>query len=282
MTSKNELIVQFEDKQVRRAEHKGQWYFSITDIIAVLTESTQPKRYWSELKKKLTKEESFSQLFEKIEQLKLLAKDGKKRLTETTDVETLFRIIQSIPSKKAEPVKQWLAKVGYERLQEMENPELAMQRMREIYEQKGYPQDWIALRERSIAVRNTLTDEWKDRGADNKDYPLLTSIIGKETFGITPKKHKEKKGLNKEPLRDHMSDLELILTMLGEATSTKLHNDRESEGLSKLKTDASDAGKIAGNTRKEIETTSGKKVVTSKNYLGLKKVKKISKNKELE
>ena len=203
--------------------------------------------------------------------MKLTAYDGKMRETDTSNVQTLLRIIQSISSPKAEPVKQWLAKIGYERLEEVENPELAMERMREIYEQKGYPKDWIALRERSIAVRNSLTDEWKERGADKKDYSILTAIIGKETFNLTPSEHKGVKSLKRENLRDHMSDLELILTMLGEATATKIHKDKDSEGTYKLKNDAKIAGNIAGNTRREIEENTGKKVVTSDNYLEINK-----------
>jgi len=283
INNENKFIIQFEGKQVRRAEYNGQWYFSIIDIIEILTESKNARRYWSDLKAKLTEEEGFSQLYEKIVQLKMVAPDGKKRETDTADTETLLRIIQSIPSKKAEPIKRWLAKVGYERLQEMENPELAMERMRELYEQKGYPPEWIALRERSIAVRNTLTDEWKDRGAENKDYPVLTNIISKGTFEVSPAEHKQIKGLKKENLRDHMTDIELILNMLGEATATKLHQDRESLGVNELKTDAKDAGRIAVNTRKEIEASSGKKVVSSENYLGLtgKKTKKIKTNKTI-
>jgi len=271
----NPLIVQFENKKVRRQEYKGVWHFSIVDIIEILTNSENPRRYWSDLKRKLKEEEGFVQLYEKIVQLKLLSSDGKAYNTDTTKVQTLLRIIQSIPSPKVEPLKQWLARVGYERLEEVENPELAMKRMHFIYEKKGYPKDWIALRERSIAVRNTLTDEWKERGADRKDYSVLTAVLGKETFDLTQKQHKKVKNLKKENLRDHMSDLELILTMLGEATSTKLHQDKESHGANKLKNDTKVAGKIAGNTRKEIEKQTGKKVVTSDNYLDLKQNKKL-------
>lgn len=281
---KDKLFPSFEGKKIRRIEHNGQWYFSIIDIIEVLTESKNSRRYWSDLKIKLSEEEGFDQLYEKIVQLKLVAPDGKKRETDTAETETLLRIIQSIPSKKAEPLKRWLAKVGFERLQEIQNPELAMERMKSIYEQKGYPKEWIEKRTRGIAVRQELTDEWKERGAeDGLEYAILTDEINKATFGVKTKKHKEIKDLSpQDNLRDHMVDLELILTMLGEATATKIHKERDSQGFSELATDAKDAGNIAGNARKQIEETIGKPVVSNENYkhLKAKKTKQIKNKKD--
>jgi hypothetical protein len=214
--------------------------------------------------------------------LKLLAPDGKMRLSDCANTQGMLRIIQSIPSKKAEPFKLWLAQVGKDRIDEIQNPELAMERMKAIYEQKGYPREWIEKRTRGIAVRQELTDEWKERGAkEGLEYAILTDEISKATFGLKTKEHKEIKDLSpQDNLRDHMVDLELILTMLGEATATKIHKERDSQGLSELKTDANDAGNIAGNTRKQIEETIGKPVVSDENYkhLQVKNVKQIKNN----
>ena len=181
----------FKGKNIRRIEHNGEWYFSVIDIVDVLTDSKNARRYWSDLKRKLTAEEGFSELYEKIVQLKLLSSDGKKYETDTADTETVFRIIQSIPSPKAEPFKKWLARVGYERLQEIENPELAQKRMKALYEAKGYPKAWIDKRMRGIAVRDALTDEWKARGIEEeRDFAILTAEISKVTFGLTPTEYK--------------------------------------------------------------------------------------------
>src|SRR3990167_4297778 len=193
--STNKLVV-FEDSQIRRIFHKGEWYFSILDIVRILAGTTNPRRYWPELKKQLIDNEGFAQLLGKIEQLKLESSDGKKYLTDTANTETVFRIIQSIPSPNAEPFKRWLAKVGYERIQEIENPELAAKRTREIYRQKGYSDAWIEKRVRGIAVRDELTDEWKKRGVkEQKEYAILTAEISKATFGMTPTEYKEFKTL---------------------------------------------------------------------------------------
>jgi hypothetical protein len=213
-------IAVFEDKKIRRIFHKGEWYFSIIDIIRVLTESSDPNRYWPELKKKLLVDEGFSQLLDRIEQLKLESSDGKKYLTDTANTETVFRIIQSIPSPKAEPFKRWLAQVGYERIQEIEDPELATKRTRAIYQAKGYSDVWIEKRMRGIAIREELTDEWDKRGIKlQKEYAILTAEISKATFGMTPSEYKKHKMLRQENLRDHMTDLELIFSMLGEAAT---------------------------------------------------------------
>lgn len=263
----------FESKKIRSVwnEEKQKWYFSVIDVIEVLTESNRPRKYWSDLKKKLFAE-GFEQLSEKIGQLKLESEDGKKYLTDVADAETLMRLIQSIPSPKAEPFKRWLARVGYERLEEIENPELAQHRMREIYKAKGYSDEWIEKRVRGIAVRDELTNEWKNRGVkEGKEYAILTAEISKATFGLTPSEYKSYKGLTKpqENLRDHMTDLELIFTMLGEAATTEIARNKNAQGFSENKKAAKEGGSVAGKARKDLEKKSGKKVVTSKNFKAL-------------
>ncbi|MCL6495450.1 MAG: Bro-N domain-containing protein [Ignavibacterium sp.] len=263
----------FESKKIRSVwnEETQKWYFSIIDVIEVLTESKRPRKYWNDLKKKLSNE-GFDQLSEKIGQLKLEAEDGKKYLTDVADTETLMRLIQSIPSPKAEPFKRWLAKVGYERLEEIENPELAQQRMREIYKAKGYSDEWIEKRVRGIAVRDELTNEWKIRGVkEGKEYAILTAEISKATFGLTPSEYKSYKGLNKsqENLRDHMTDLELIFTMLGEAATTEIARNKDAQGFQENKTAAKEGGSVAGRARKDLEKKSGRQVVTKQNYKSL-------------
>src|SRR3989338_6161820 len=269
-------IAIFEDKEVRRTWHDEQWYFSIIDIVAILSESPNPRRYWSDLKRKLISE-GYSELYEKIVQLKLPSLDGKLYKTDSASLSGIFRIIQSIPSPKAEPFKQWLAKVGQERIEEIQDPERAIVRAKRIYDQKGYSEDWIAKRMRGINVRNTLTDEWKGRGAkEGLDFAILTNEIYQGTFEMTAKEIKDFKNLgNPDNPRDHMNELELILTMLGEATTTKLTQVRDSKGLSRLQRDAKDGGKVAGNARKEIEVKTGKKVATKENYLDKKQAKRL-------
>jgi len=269
MESKNRIIV-FENKKIRRVWHDNEWYFSIIDIIEVLAASSRPRKYWSDLKKKLSITEGFIELSEKIGQLKLDSPDGKKYLTDVTNTETLFRIIQSIPSPKAEPFKRWLAKVGYERVQEIENPELAQDRMKQLYEQKGYPKDWIDKRLRGIAIRQNLTDEWEERGIEHKkDFAILTAEISKATFGMTPLEYKDHKGLTKtnQNLRDHMTDFELIFTMLGEKVTTEISKTEKPETFNKNKKVAKRGG-VAGKARKETEKEIGRSVMTDKNYLG--------------
>ena len=260
----------FQDKKIRtyHDEIRDQWYFSIVDTIAVLTDSSIPKRYWSDLKKKLLKE-GF-QLYEKIVQLKFEAADGKRYATDCAETTNLLRIIQSIPSPKAEPFKQWLATVGYERMLEIENPELAQERMKELYEKKGYPKEWIDKRLRGMAIRQNLTDEWKKRGiTEERDYAILTAEISKATFGMTPSEYKEFKGLTKknQNLRDHMDDLELIFTMLGERVTTEISEKEEPDTFDKSKKIARRGGNVAGVGRKETEKELGRKVSTPKNYL---------------
>ena len=217
-------IILFEEKQVRRAWNKDEqkWYFAIADVIAVLTESPNPQVYWRVMKKRLRDEGN--QTVTNCNALKMTATDGRQRLTDVADTEQLLRLIQSVPSPKAEPFKLWLARVGYERLEEIENPELAARRMREIYQHKGYSEEWIEKRMRGIAERDELTDEWKKRGVkEQRDFAILTAEISKATFGMTPSEYKDFKALAnpKDNLRDHMTDLELIFTMLGEASTTE-------------------------------------------------------------
>ena len=267
----------FEGKHIRKTLHEGEWWFSIIDIVEVLVGGDRPRKYWNDLKKKLVAE-GYNEVSEKIGQLKMFAPDGKQRLTDCANTETMFRIIQSIPSPKVEPLKRWLARVGKERIDEIENPELAMARMQELYEKKGYPKDWIDKRLRGIAVRQDLTDEWKNRGAGNsREYAILTNEIMQGAFDLKVEDYKQLKGLERENLRDHMTDMELILTMLAEATTTKLHRDRDSQGFVPLKKDAQDGGAVAGRTRKDIEEQSETPVVSSENFKGLayKNTKKL-------
>jgi len=240
-------IAIFKGKQIRKTLHQGEWFFSIIDIIAVLTESQNPRRYWSDLKAQLTENEGFVQLYGKIVQLKLLAPDGKMRETDTANTETIFRIIQSIPSSKAEPFKRWLAKVGYERIQEIEDPELAAKRGRAIYKAKGYPDDWIEKRMRGIAIREQLTTEWEKLGVkEEREYAILTAEIADATFGLKPSEHKKLKRLKNQNLRDHMTDLELIFTMLGEASTTEIAVQNDARGFHRNKKAAREGGEIAG------------------------------------
>lgn len=256
----------FEGRQIKKILHEGEWWFSVIDIVQVLTGSSIPKRYWSDLKRKLVAE-GYSEAYEKIVRLKMLAPDGKQRLTDCANTETLFRVIQSIPSPKVEPLKRWLAKVGRERLDEIENPELAMGRMQDLYEKKGYPKEWIDKRLRGIAVRQDLTDEWKERGVEtSKEFAILTNEIMQGAFDLKVDEYKQVKELVRENLRDHMTDIELILTMLAEATTTKLHRDRDSLGMEPLKKDAKDGGAVAGRTRKDIEQQTGKPVISTENF----------------
>ncbi len=263
----NIKIALFKGRKIRRIIYQNEWWFSIVDIIEALTGTDRPRKYWNDLKKKLT-EEGYRELSEKIGQLKMEAIDGKKYLTDCADTETIFRIIQSIPSPKAEPFKRWMAKVGYERVQEIENPELATKRTRILYKLKGYSDDWIEKRMRGIAIREELTDEWQKRGAEEqRDYKILTAEISKATFDITPGQYKKIKNLERENLRDHMDDLELIFTMLGERATTEIHRNEDSQGIPKLKQDARVGGEIAGGARRKLEKRLKRSVVSKENYL---------------
>ena len=258
----DKALVVFQDRRIRRIWHKDEWYFSVVDAVQALTDSPSPRQYWGVLKGRE------SQLLTYCLQLKLPSADGKSYATDCANTKNMFRIIQSIPSPKAEPFKQWLAQVGYERVEEIQDPELTQKRMKEIYKQKGYSNDWIEKRVRGIAVRQELTDEWKERGVEeDKEYAILTNEISKATFGKTVDEYKKLKSLKKENLRDHMTDLELIFTMLGEASTTKIARSRNSLGFPENKIAAKKGGKIAGDARKNLELESGDKIITDENYL---------------
>lgn len=266
----NKIIV-FENRKIRRIWHNGEWYFSVIDICRVLTDSIDAGAYWRKLKQRLKEEASEIVTF--CHELKLESTDGKKYMTDCANTESMFRIIQSIPSPKAEPFKRWLAKVGYERVREIENPELAQERMKQLYEQKGYSKDWIDKRLRSIAIRQNLTDEWKERGIEREiDFAILTAEISKATFGLTPNEYKELKGISKKKqnLRDHMTDLELIFKMLGEKVTTEISKNEKPDTLIKSKKVAKRGGTVAGKARKETEKELGKSVISKQNFLSKK------------
>ncbi len=266
-------IAVFKGQKVRRIIHQNEWWFSVVDMVAALTDSPDAGAYWRKLKQRLTAEGSEVVTF--CHGLKLPAPDGKLRETDCANAEGLFRIIQSVPSPKAEPFKRWLAKVGFERVQEIENPELATKRTRMLYKLKGYSDDWIEKRMRGIAIREELTDEWQNRGAsEDKDYEILTSEISQAAFGVTPAEYKTIKGLKRENLRDHMDDFELIFTMLGERSTTEIHRQEDSRGVPKLKADAQAGGRIAGDARKALEKRLKRPIVSSQNYLKEKEAQK--------
>src|SRR3989338_3850305 len=268
MDSKNSLVV-FQGKKIRRTWYSEEWYFSVIDVVGVLTDTEDARNYWKVLKHRLIGEGG-NEAVTNCNQLKLPAEDGKLRLTDCANTKNMFRVIQSIPSPKAEPFKQWLAQVGYERVQEIENPELAQKRMKGIYKAKGYSDDWIEKRVRGIAIRDELTDEWKKRGVlEERGYAILTAEISKATFGMTPSEYQRFKGLKKENLRDHMNDLELIFTMLGEASTTKIARKKDTDGFLENKEAAKEGGIVAGVARKELESRIGEKVVSEENYLYL-------------
>lgn len=258
----------FESKQIRSVwnEMEQKWYFSVQDVVQLLTDTVDVKDYIKKMKKRdVELNSNWGTICPLVE---MTAADGKNRKVQAANAQGLFRIIQSIPSPKAEPFKLWLAKVGAERLEEIENPELATQRTRELYKLKGYPDDWIEKRMRSIAIREELTEEWKNRGVKQQiEYAILTSEISKATFGLTPSEYKKVKGLKSQNLRDHMTDLELIFSMLGEASATKVTKAKNAKGFIENKAAAKIGGKIAGNALRELEKESGEKVVTSENYL---------------
>lgn len=259
--------VLFKGQRIRRVIFNNEWWFSVVDVCEVLADSTNARDYWYRVKSRVEDEEKL-QLSTICRQLKLESPDGKMRETDCANTEGMFRIIQSIPSPKAEPFKRWLAKVGYERVQEIADPELATKRTRALYKLKGYSDSWIEKRMRGIAIREELTDEWKNRGAkDVSDYEILTAEISKATFGLTPIQYKEVKGLEKENLRDHMDDLELIFNMLGERATTEIHRVEDSQGFSKLKSDSKAGGDIAGDARKKLEQRLKRSVIKKDNFL---------------
>ena len=271
----NQNLVLFESKQVRRFydSEKDVWYFSVIDVVEILTGSSIPKRYWSDLKKKLVSEGS--EVYEKIVRLKMEAEDRKMRETDVADVQTLLRIIQSIPSPKAEPFKQWLAKVGYERMQEIADPAQILDRARENWQKLGRSEKWIQQRMTGQETRNKLTDYWKESGVEKSDeFALLTNIIHQEWTGLTVKKHKDLKGLKSQNLRDHMSEAELIFTALAELSTRQIAETEQAKGLQQNAKASKKGGAVAKNARKELESKTGKSVVTGANFLPPKKENK--------
>ena len=260
-------IALFQRKEIRRTIHNNEWWFVITDVVAALTDSVNPQGYLKDMRRR---DPELAKGWGQFATPLSIATTGGAQNLNCANTEGLFRIIQSIPSPKAEPFKRWLARVGYERIQEIEDPELATKRTRALYKAKGYSDDWIEKRLRSIAIRDELTDEWKKRGVkEQRDYAILTAEISQATFGLTPSQYAEFKRLKRENLRDHMTDLELIFSMLGEAATTEITRTRDTQGFPENKQAAHAGGTVAGNARRELEKKSGRKVVTSDNYLAL-------------
>lgn len=265
-------LVDFRGRAIRRICHNDEWMFSVVDVIAAITDSERPSGYWNDLRVKMTRTEGFDELYANIGKLPLPGADGKSRPSDVANAETLFRIIQSVPSPKAEPIKRWLAKVAYERIQEMQDPEIAIKRAIMTYQIKGYSDDWIEKRVRSIVANKELNREWQRRGIKKgEEFAMLTNIVAQETFGVGVARHKRIKGLSSQNLRDHMTDLELILTMLGETSATTIAVQRDTQGLSENAEAARAGGAVAGTARKQIERETGKSVVSSQNFLGSKK-----------
>lgn len=262
---KNKLIV-FQETEIRRVWHNEEWYFSVIDVVGAISESKNHRRYWSDLKRKL-KKEGFNEVYEKIVQLKMEAPDGKMRETDSANTETIFRVIQSIPSPKAEPFKRWFAKVATERIEEIENPELAAERARQYYRDLGYTEEWIERRMQSIAIRGQLTDEWKSRGVkEGLEYSILTAEISEATFGLKPSDYKNLKGLKRENLRDHMTNLELIFTMLGEESTKQKAIEKDAQGFEDNRKAAVEGGSAAGDALDAYEKSTGQSVVSSQNF----------------
>ncbi len=257
----------FKGKEVRQVFHNNEWYFSIVDVVEAVTGTDRPSKYWNDLKTQLVDKEDFSELSGKIGKLPMPSADGKLRPTEVVNVETLFRVVQSIPSKRAEPFKRWLAKVGYERIQEIQNPEIGVKRAMLQWQIQGRSDDWIDARIRSIVTRKELTGEWKNRGIVEQEYGLLTNVISRKTFGVDTAAHKKIKGLKSQPLRDHMTDLELIFTMLGEKSTTAIATSTNAQGFNENKEAAASGGKIAGSARRTLEKKLGKPIVSKENFL---------------
>ncbi len=268
-------IALFQRKEVRRVIHDNEWWFVVIDVVAALTNSVNPTDYFNKVRQR---DPELAKGYGQIVHPLLVPTAGGTQKLNCANTEGIFRLIQSIPSPKAEPFKRWLARVGYERIQEIEDPELAAKRTRAIYQAKGYSDDWIEKRMRSIAIRDELTDEWKKRGVrEQREYAILTAEISKATFGLTPTEYAEFKRLKRENLRDHMSDLELIFSMLGEAATTEIARNRDTQGFPQNQQAARSGGKVAGNARRELEKKSGRKVVTNENYLGLTQAVKKAK-----
>jgi DNA-damage-inducible protein D len=271
----NNKIALFESKEIRRTVFEGKTYLAVVDVIEALTDSEKPRDYWYRLKKREL-EGGGIELSTFCRQFKMEAADGKKRETECADTEGLLRIIQSVPSPKAEPFKRWMAQIGAEHIEEIENPELGIQRIRELYLAKGYTEEWVNTRIKSIDIRKQLTDEWQQRGVkEGQEYAILTSEIAKATFGLSPSEHAKYKNLEKQNLRDHQTNLELIFTMLGEEMTRSIAVDNDAQGFQENHEAALKGGTIAGNARRNVEKDSGKPVVSSVNFLGLKGEEKV-------
>jgi DNA-damage-inducible protein D len=261
----DKTLAAFEGKKIRRTWHNEEWWFVIEDVIVALTDSSDPRQYINKMRQR---DEQLAKGWVQIVHPLLISSSGGNQSTNCVNTAGAFRIIQSIPSPKSEPFKLWLAKVGYDRIKEIQNPELAQKRMREIYNAKGYSDEWIEKRVRGIAVRDELTDEWKKRDVKQEiEFAILTSEIAKETFGLTPTEHKNLKGLNRENLRDHMNDLELIFNMLGEASTTRIARTKDAKGFVENKEAARKGGRVAGIARKELEKETDERVVSKENYL---------------
>lgn len=271
-------LVLFKGNEIRQVFHEGEWYFSVVDVIKAITESPRPAGYWSDLKRKLVEEEGFSELYDNIVKLPLPGADGKNRDTDTANIETLFRLVQSVPSKKAERFKRWLARVGYERIQEWQNPEIAIKRAIVTYKAKGYSDEWINQRVQTIVSRKELTREWAKRGVtEGLEYALLTDAISVGTFGLKTQAHKDLKGLKKHhTLRDHMTPLELALTMLGESTTAEIARNTDAQGYKENEQAAKAGGEVAGRARKDVERKIGKPVVSRESFLPDKQKKKLT------
>jgi len=270
---KTTKIAIFKGKEIRKTLYQNEWWFVVEDIVLALIDSNDPKQYIQRMKQR---DPELDKGWVQIVHILEVPTEGGKQKMNCANTEGIFRIIQSIPSPKAEPLKRWLAKVGYERIQEIEDPELATKRTRMLYKLKGYPDDWIEKRMRGIAIREELTDEWQKRGAKEKrEYEILTAEISKATFGVTPSEYKKLKGLKRQNLRDHMDDFELIFAMLGERSTTEIHRTEDSEGLPKLKSDAKAGGDIAGGARKKLEKRLGHSVVSKHNFKKLKEKRRL-------
>lgn len=268
-------LVPFKKEGIRRVCHNDEWWYSVIDVVTALSGSDRGRKYWSDLKTKMVEKEGFSELSDEIGQLPMPGADGKNYKTDVATAETVLRIIQSISSPRAEPFKRWLARVGHERIQEAQDPEVLIKRAIMHFQVQGRSDDWIEKRVRGIVARKELTAEWKRRGIVDKDYATLTNVIQQETFGVGVKRHKEMKGLSSQNLRDHMTDMELILTMLGETSTKEFAQQRDAHGLYQNYEAARDGGSIAGGARKQIEAKSGQKVVSSQNFLGNRKADQL-------
>lgn len=274
----NKELILFENSKIRRQMYNDEWYYSIVDIVAILTEQSdyqKARKYWNKLNQRITKEEN-CELVTNCHQLKMKAADGKLRATDCANRETVFRLIQSIPSPKAEPFKLWFARLAEERIQEVIDPSLAIERARQTYLKKGYDEEWTNTRIKGITARKALTNEWKNRGAKTSEYGILTDEISKGTFGITTNEHKTIKGIKKENLRDNMTAMELALMTLAEVTTTEIHKTNDSHGFEELKQDAQDGGEIVSVTRKNIEAKIGKSVISKENAKDLTKIKQLN------